>query len=262
VAQHTSRCGGFASRIQVVRRDLPLPPWPRLRETWWVYGLGVALVGLYCAGLLVRIRCTFLRHCGGPARLFDLDALGGIPRLVTTALFVATAVLAWWASRRCAGRRALWWRAVAVSGVVLAVAKLFSVHSLAKADSAVLTLLLSVLLACAGLGALVALGRRWGVTATGPVVLALALYASAAIGLDAVTWLIAAVQAQPGALSAAAATYVEELGEALSALVLLVTVRWQAAAVRRPARAADSVRSLLVMQERQSPESPRRAAQT
>jgi hypothetical protein len=209
-----------------VRRELPLPPWPRLREAWWVYALGAALVALYCAGLFVRIRCTFLGHCGGPARLFDLDALGGVPRLVTTALFLATAALAWLASRRCPGRRALWWRAVAGVGVVLALAKLSSVHSLATSDSAWLTLVGSLLLAVAGLGALWALGRRWGVSATRPVVTALALYAGAAIGLDAVTWLIAAVQAQPGALSAAAATFIEEFGEALAALVLLVTVRW------------------------------------
>jgi fumarate reductase subunit C len=121
-----------------------------------------------------------------------------------------------------------------VLGVVLALAKLFSVHSLAKADSAVVTLVVSVLLAGVGLGALHALGRRWRVAGARPVVIALALYACAAIGLDAVTWLIAAVQAHSGALSAAAATFVEELGEALSALVLLVTVRWQLAAVRRP----------------------------
>jgi hypothetical protein len=241
-----------------VRRELPLPPWPRLRETWWVYALGAALVALYCAGLFVRIRCTFLGHCGGPARLFDLDALGGIPRLVTTALFLATAVLAWLASRRCLGRRALWWRAVSGIGVVLALAKLFSVHSLAKSDSAVLTLLLSVLLAVAGLAALWVLGRRWGVSATRPVVTSLALYAGAAIGLDAVTWLIAAVQAQPGALSAAAATFIEEFGEALAALVLLVTVRWQASSLRRPAPGA--LRSLPPRQERRTPATPRRAA--
>jgi hypothetical protein len=243
-----------------VRRDLPLPPWPRLREAWWVYALAAALLGVYCAGLFVRIRCTFLGHCGGPARMFDLDALGGVPRLITTAMFLGAAVLAWRAARRCAGRRALWWWAVAAVSAVLAGAKLASVHSLAKEDSAVLTLLASVVLAVAALGALYVLGRRWGVAATRPVVTALALYAVASIGLDAVTWLIAAVQAQPGALSAAAATFVEELGEALAALVLLVTMRWQAAAVRRPARPADGLRTLPV-QQRPRAETPPRAAQ-
>jgi hypothetical protein len=203
-----------------------------LREPWWVYALGVALVGLYCAGLAVRVRCTVLGHCGATSRLLDLDSLGGVPRLATTALFLATAVLAWGASRRVAGRWALWWAAIAGVGAVLAVLKLVSAHSVAKSDSAVGTLLGSVLVAGIGLGALWATGRRWGVAATRPVVLALAFYATAAIGLDAVTWLIGAVQAETGAFSEAAATFVEELGEALTALVLLGTVRGQAAALR------------------------------
>jgi hypothetical protein len=221
-----------------MRPDLSLLARPLLREARWVFALGAALVALYGAGLVVRIRCTVFGHCGGPARLFDLDALGGIPRLATTALFAASALFAWTAARRSAGRPALWWGAVAGLGVVLAVAKLASVHSLAKADSAVWTLLGSMLLTAAGLGALWAVGRRWGVAATRPVVVALAFYAAAAIGLDAVTWLFAAVQTEAGELSQAAATFVEELGEALTALVLLVTVRRQSHRVGLPSGAA------------------------
>jgi hypothetical protein len=212
-------------------RDLSLFLRRGLREPWWVYALGVALVGLYCAGLVVRVRCTVFRHCGGPGRLLGLDSLGGVPRLATTALFLAAAVLAWGASRRVSGRCALWWTAIAGVGAVLAVLKLVSAHSVAKSDSAVGTLLGSMLLAGIGLGALWATGRRWGVAATRPVVIALAFYASAAIGLDAVTWLIGAVQAETGAFWGAAATFVEELGEALTALVLLGTVRRQSGAV-------------------------------
>jgi hypothetical protein len=204
-----------------------------LLGTRWVVGLAAALVVLYCGGLVVRIRCTVFAECGGPSRLLDLDALGGMPRLATTALFLATALLAWDLSRRAPGRCAVWWAAVAGVGAVLAVLKLVSAHSIAKADSAVGTLLGSVLLAVAGLGALWVLGRRWGMTATRPVVLALALYATAALGLDAVTWLFAAVQGHDGALSQAVATFVEELGEALTALVLLVTVRRQGQSVRQ-----------------------------
>jgi hypothetical protein len=228
VAQRTSRCGGLGCKIVRMRRDLSFFPRPTPRAAWWAYALAGCLVGVYAAAFVVRIRCTVLGHCSGSARLLDLDALGGVPRLVTTALFLATAVLAGFASRRCLGRRALWWRAVAGIGVVLALAKLFSVHSLAKADSAVWTLLGSLLVAGAGLVAIDVLGRRWGVAATRPVVVALALYAGAAIGLDAVTWLFAAAQSETGALSEAAATFVEEFGEALTALVLLVTVHRQA----------------------------------
>jgi len=49
---------------------------------------------------------------------------------------------------------------------------------------------------------------------------------AAALGLDAITSAVAAVQDHVGALSAAASTFVAELGEALAALFVLVTVRW------------------------------------
>ncbi|WP_448625829.1 hypothetical protein [Geodermatophilus sp. URMC 64] len=207
---------------------------PGRRRGWWVHGSALALVGLFGAGFLVRIRCAAFGRCGGPAaRLLDLEALGGLPRLVTTAMFVATAVLAWGTARRAAGRHRLWWTAIAAAGAVLALLKLVSAHSVAKADSAVLTLVGSVGLAVAALVLLWVLGRRWGVAATGPVVGALALYAGAAIGLDAVTFLAAAVQTSAGALTHAASTFVEELGEALSALVLVVTVRRRGQSVRQ-----------------------------
>jgi hypothetical protein len=220
VARYTSRCGGRSAIIGRMRR-----------RTWWATALGAALLALYCGGLLVRIRCTVLGSCGGPARFFDLDSLGGVPRLATTTLFLVSAVLAWRASRLCSGRRAMWWVTIALIGAGLALLKLLSVHSVAKADSPILTLLGSVLLTGIVLGGLWGLGRRWDVPATRPVVLALALYASAAVGLDAGTWLFAAVQSEVGALSEAAATFVEELGEALTALVLLVTVREQSGTV-------------------------------
>lgn len=211
-----------------------LPPWPRLRQTWWVYGLAVLVLALYTAGLVERLRCGLFGRCGGPvAHLLDLDALGGLPRLLTTAFFVATAVLAFRAARAPAGRPAFWWAAVGGIGVLLALAKLVSVHSAAKADAAMLTLIGGIALAAVSLVALLAAGRRWRVAAAAPVVLALACYAFAAIGLDAVTSLVAAVQSTTGPLTQAAATFVEELGEALTALVLLVTVRWQAAAPAR-----------------------------
>jgi hypothetical protein len=71
-------------------------------------------------------------------------------------------------------------------------------------------------------------GRRWGVAAARPVVLALATYAAVALGLDLLTGVAAAVQDHVGWLTVSGATFVEELGEALTALLLLVTVRWHA----------------------------------
>jgi hypothetical protein len=214
----------------------PLTPWPRLRQTWWVYVLVALVLGLHCAGLVERLRCAAYGRCGSPvAQLVDLDALGGLPRLVTTAFFVATAVLAARARRSVSGRPVRWWTAVAGFEALLAVAKLFSVHSIAKADAALLTLLGGIAVTAVSLVVLYAAGRRWRVAATVPVVLAMACYAFAAIGLDAVTSLVAAIQSTSGALTEAAATFVEELGEALTALVLLVTVRWQAAVTVRAA---------------------------
>jgi hypothetical protein len=217
--------------ISWMRRDPSLPPWPGLRQTWWVFLSAAAILGLYCIGFVLRIRCRFVGHCGGTAsRFFDLDAVGGLPRLAVAVMFVVTAALAYRAYRRTSGRPALWWGTLAAGAAVLALFKLVSAHSIVKGVSAVLTLAVSVLLAVAGLTALWIAGRRWRIRATGPVVLALAFYAVTAIGLDAVTSLVAAVQSDAGALTAAASTFVEELGEALTAMGVLVTVRWQAAA--------------------------------
>ena len=72
--------------------------------------------------------------------------------------------------------------------------------------------------------------------ATRPVVLALAVYAGTALGLDLFTALAAAVQDRVGPLTIAAATFAEELGEALAALLVLVIMRWKA-----PLGAAGSV---------------------
>ena len=63
------------------------------------------------------------------------------------------------------------------------------------------------------------------------MVAVLALYAAAALGLDVVTGVAVLVQSQVGSLTGATATFVEELGEALSALLVLVVVPRQA---RRP----------------------------
>jgi hypothetical protein len=206
-------------------------PWPRLRDAWWAFALGLAALALFTAAFLFRLRCR-AGGCGGSAvqRLLDLDAVGGLPRLFTTALFVGVAVLAWTARRRCTGRQALWWTAVAGIGVALALAKLLSVHSTLKTDlSPALTPAAGIGSTCVGLGILLLAGRRWAVAAAGPVVLAMALYATAALGLDVVTGIAAAAQEEVGSLTRAATTFVEELGEALTVLLLLVVVRRQAA---------------------------------
>lgn len=196
---------------------------PRRRP--WVWALAAGAVCLFAVGLAARL-------AGWPVRLLGLDTVGGLPRLFTTGLFVATACLAWAGARRAAGPARRWWTGVALTGAALAVAKLVSVHSAAKADSYGITLGVGVALSVVALGLLWSSARRWGVVAGPPVVLALAVYAAAALGLDVVTGALAG----DGPVADAVSTFVEELSEALSALLVLATV-----ALRAPARPVSGV---------------------
>ncbi|MGY1812808.1 hypothetical protein [Blastococcus sp. SYSU D00820] len=212
----------------MLRRPAP-SPWPRLRDSWWVFALALTAVGLFAVGFLVRLRCT-IGSCVAPplGRLLDLDAVGGLPRLFTTGLFVALCLVALAARRATTGAVALWWTAIALVGAGLALAKLVSVHAALKSGlSPLVTLLFGMAVTVPALIGLWVLGRRWGVRGARPVVLALAVYAGTALGLDLVTSGVALVQASVGPLTVAGAAFVEELGEALAALLLLVVVRWQ-----------------------------------
>lgn len=194
---------------------------------WWVYGLAAVALVLYPLGLVARLRCE-VRGCSDSVveQAMDLDALGGLPRLFTTGLFVGLAVLAWLAVRRSTGSPRLWWASLAAIGIGLAVAKLVSVHSIAKASSVAATFGGGLLVTVVALGVLWVSGRRWAVAATVPVVVALGTYATAALGLDLTTSLLIRVQETTGDFTEAAAVFVEEFGEALTALGVLVTVRW------------------------------------
>jgi hypothetical protein len=191
-----------------------------------VYLLGAAELVLFPLGLLARVRCS-VGQCHGSwlDQAVDLDAIGGLPRLLITGLFVGVAVLCWGAARRSRGTARLWWTAIAALGVVLALAKLVSAHSTAKEESPLLTLAVGVVLAAAALGGLALAGRRWGIAGVRPVLAALAAYAVAALGLDALG--SAVLAAHPDAvLLGAMCTFVEELGEAVTALLVVVAVRW------------------------------------
>ena len=197
-----------------------------LRDAWWVWLLlGVAVV-LFGAGLDVRLRCRLHDGCHWWTRdrFFDLDSLGGLPRLFITGLFVAVAVLAWRARRRSVGRSAAWWTAVSAIGAALAVLKVVSAHSTAKASAGALTLVVGVLLSVVVLAVLLRTARRWDVPAGPWVVVALAAYAFAALGLDAVTGAVGTIPGTTGVVADAVAAFVEEFGEALGALFVLAMV--------------------------------------
>ncbi|MGY1786745.1 hypothetical protein [Geodermatophilus sp. SYSU D00698] len=197
---------------------------PQWRRAWWVLLLGLAAIVLFGTAFAVRLSCV-LGHCAVPSvrHLLDLDAVGGLPRLFTTGVFVAVAALAGRACRSATGRARPWWAAVAAAGLALAVVKLASAHSLAEAGTSPLTtLLLGLAVAVPSLWLLAVAGRAWDVPATVPVVAALAGYALAALGLDVLTHLAGLLA---GGAGAASATFVEELGEALAAVAVLAVVR-------------------------------------
>ena len=197
------------------------------QDAWWVWVLlGVAVV-LFGMGLNVRLHCRLHEGCHrSQYRYFDLDSIGGLPRLFITGLFVALAVLAWRASRRATGRAATWWTVIAAIGAALAVLKLVSAHSAAKALADVPTLVVGVALSGVVLGLVWRTARRWDVQAGPSVVVAFAVYAFAALGLDAVTGAVAAVHGSTGVIADSVATFVEEFGEALGALFVLSVVWW------------------------------------
>ena len=201
------------------------PPAPtRARDDTWLWALAGLALGLFGLGFVVRWRCT-VGSCslGGAEWVFDLDAVGGLPRLFTTSLFVASAVCAGRVAVRSRGTHRLWWSAVTLIGVGLVFAKLVSAHSVLEGwDGAGATLALGSLASVVGLPVLGVLGRVWRVPGARAVVLALAVYALAALGLDVLTGSVAVADPRP--LPMAAATFVEELGEALTALVLLAVL--------------------------------------
>ena len=204
-----------------------------VRETgWWVLGLGVLGGALFTVALFVRLSCA-AHHCASRQvrHLLDLDQVGSLPRLFITALFVAVAMLAARAAARSCRPARWWWVLVALGCAVLAGAKLVSAHSAAEeVDGRTGTLLGGLLLSLVGLPVLWWCGRRWSVPAAGAVTFALALYAAAALGLDQLTALVH--HEGSGRISVAVATFVEEGGEAATALLLLSSVaRWLPGAV-------------------------------
>jgi len=201
-----------------------------VREAWWLFVLAAVAVLLYAVGLVVRLRCRLHEGC---VRQFDLDSIGGLPRLFITGLFVGVAVVAWRARRRAEGQARTWWTAVSVIGVGLAALKVVSAHSDAKAHAGLATFVVGVALSAVALSVLWRAARRWDVDAGPSVVVALAVYAFAALGLDAITGLVAGIHGTAGVVADAVATFIEEFGEALGALLVLAVVWWWLPAVDR-----------------------------
>jgi hypothetical protein len=199
--------------VRTRRRAVPLPP------------VGIALAALAVAletgGFVVRLRGE-----GGPvAHALSMDAPYSAPRTFVAVLFAAAAVTALAAAARMPGRR-LWWLGVGlVAGAVAMVKAGSTIHADAMAaltddlgDAGALAV--SVAAATAVVGALWFLSRDERRDRR-RVIGVLALYAVASVGLSGLSSVAGGAF---GANVYAAATYVEESGEALAGVAFLMAV--------------------------------------
>lgn len=211
--------------------DLPaslrLPPAPAPRRVIPVPTIGIALfavaVTLETVGYIARLTGA----TGSSARLLSMDAPFSLPRMFVATLFAAAALAAVAGAGSIPGRRT-WWLAVGLVAAVIASVKAGStVHSealraLTDAIGSRGALLLS------GLAAAAVVGSLWFLSRTERrdrrrVLSVLALYAGASVGLSAVSSLVADAVGG-GSNWAAAATFLEESGEALAGVGFLIAV--------------------------------------
>lgn len=197
------------------RLQIPLPP--------FAIGLVAIAVALETAGYVIRL--TGGR--GQVAQLLSMDAPFSVPRMYVAALFGATALAAVAGAGTMPGRRT-WWLAVgAVTGVVCAVKAGSTFHAVAVTKlSAAVTLPGAVLISTVVAAAVVA--GLWYLSRTDQrdrrrVLTALALYAGASVGLSAASSALANAYGSAASWTLAA-TYLEETGEALAAVTMLVAV--------------------------------------
>jgi hypothetical protein len=194
---------------RVARRRIPLPPVG--------VGLAATAVLLEAVGYVSRLTGA----TGTAARALSMDAPYSLPRMFVAALFTAAAVAALAGASRIPGRRA-WWTAVGLVAAAVALVKAGStVHAdgmtrLADAVGSTGATAFSVAIA-AGVLAVLAFVSRAERRDRRRVLGCLAAYAVASVGLSAVS--VAASERWM-----ATATFLEESGEALAGVALLVAV--------------------------------------
>lgn len=192
------------------RRTVPVPP------------IGVALavlaVALETVGYVTRVRGAQ----GSLARLMSMDAPLSVPRMYVAAVFAIAALFALAAAGRIPGRRT-WWTTVGLVAAAIAVVKGGgTVHvrlmaGLRSTFGSTGALLVSIALAGVVIGVLGFVSRAERRDRR-RILGVLSLYAFASVGLSAVS------AAASGPFWSAAATYVEESGEALTAVAFLIGV--------------------------------------
>jgi hypothetical protein len=197
------------------RRAVPLPPMG--------IALAASVVALETTGFVLR-----LTGATGPlAQLLSMDAPFSLPRMFVAALFATAAFAAVAGAAAQPGRRA-WWTAVALVAAAIAAIKVGSnVHArgmdaltdLAGRAGAVL---ISALAASAVVGALWFVSRNERRDRR-RMLSVLSLYGVAAVGLSAVTSVVADAYGRASTWTASAA-FLEESGEALAGVTYLLAV--------------------------------------
>src|SRR4051812_5294871 len=201
----------LAASGTVRRRAIPVPT------------IGIALFAIAVALETIGYVLRLTGATGVSAQALSMDAPFSVPRMFVAAVFAAAALAAVTRAGSVPGRRA-WWLAVGVVAAGIAAVKAGSTvhsHALASLDDAVGprgALLVSVALAAAVVGGLWVLSRNERRDRR-RVLGVLPLSAGASVGLSAVA------AATSGASAwAAAATFLEESGEALSGVWFLIAV--------------------------------------
>jgi hypothetical protein len=190
------------------RRRLPVPP---IAVTLIGTGVGLEILGFV-------LRSTGQEH--GTALLLSMDAPMSVPRLFIAALFAAAAVAAALGGSSSPGRRT-WWLCVAAVAAVAAEVKgggtthVRALHALGLSEHAPITVVGSALLVAAVLGTLFWVSRVERRDRR-RVLLAFGLYGVAAVGLSAV--------ASAAGDWSTFATFVEETGEVLGGVAVLIAV--------------------------------------
>lgn len=196
------------------RRRIPVPP------------VAVALAGV---GVTLEAIGFVVRTSGnerGTAALLSMDQPLSLPRMYVTALFAAAAMAAFLGATRAPGRRAWWVGVGLVAAVVAQVKGGGTVHVEALAWFGV-----SGRPVVAAVGSAVVVGVvltvLWAVSRNDRrgrrrVLLAFSLYGAAAVGLSAVSSI--AGQSLGSSTWPATATFVEESGEVLGGVAVLIAV--------------------------------------
>ena len=199
--------------VRTRRRAVPLPP----------VGIGLAAlaVTLETVGFVVRLG----GEAGPVARALSMDAPYSVPRTFVAVLFAVAAIAAVAGASRLPGRRT-WWLGVGLVAGLVATVKAGStvhvnaMHVLTDAFGDAGALAVSIAAAAAVIGALWFLSRTERRDRR-RVLGVLGLYAAASVGLSALSSVAASSFT---ANVAAAATYLEESGEALAGVAFLMAV--------------------------------------